>query len=334
MSRKADLEQYIRDAYEIIRKWEKRRLDADPTELARCEREIEEQWEKVRSWAVERSRLPGELPADVAEIVMAVEIRWPGSLAGPAEGKTLPAIAKPAHPFEPELVRIPAGEFLMGSNPKVNRDAPGNEQPQHRLYLPAYALGRTPVTNAQYAAFVQAAGCAPPDHWPGQGSPAGQEDHPVVNVTWHDAVAYCRWLTAVTGRPYDLPGEAEWEKGARGADGRIYPWGNTWDPQRCNSVETGPGATTPVGSYPQGASPYGLLDMAGNVWEWTRSLDRKYPYLADDGREDPDASGPRALRGGAFFNRQWFVRCAVRYWKPPSSRFNYLGFRVVSLPGQ
>jgi formylglycine-generating enzyme required for sulfatase activity len=124
-----------------------------------------------------------------------------------------------------------------------------------------------------------------------------------VYVTWHDAMAYCRWLARVTGRAYRLPSEAEWEKAARGTDGRIWPWGNKWDSKRCNSREGGPGNTTPVGQYsPQGDSPYGCVDMAGNVWEWTLSLLKDYPYDPKDGREDAQAEGRRRLRGGAFFD--------------------------------
>jgi len=191
-------------------------------------------------------------------------------------------------PIEPEMVLIPDGEFLMGSDPSVDKDARDDEQPQHTLYLPDYYLAKTPVTNAQYAAFVQVT-YRQPGGWKGGKPPSGKEDHPVVNVSWHDAVAYCNWLAEVTGKPYRLPSEAEWEKGARGTDGRIYPWGNRWDAKRCNTGESGKEGTTPVGAYPEGASPYGLLDMAGNVWEWTRSVYKSYPYDPDDGREDLQA---------------------------------------------
>jgi formylglycine-generating enzyme required for sulfatase activity len=102
--------------------------------------------------------------------------------------------------------------------------------------------------------------------------PPGKSDHPVNDVAWDEAMAYCRWLSDVTGRAYSLPSEAEWEKGARGTDGRIYPWGKQWDATRCNADKGDQDDTTPVDAYPQGASPYGVLDMAGNVWEWTRSL--------------------------------------------------------------
>jgi formylglycine-generating enzyme required for sulfatase activity len=201
--------------------------------------------------------------------------------------------------FEPEMVLIPAGEFLMGSDPSVDQDARDDEQPQHTLYLPDYYLAKTPVTNAQYAAFVQAT-YRQPEGWEAGKPSSGKEDHPVVNISWHDAVAYCRWLSGVTGRPYRLPSEAEWEKGARDTDGRIYPWGNQWDAKRCNTRESGKRDTTPVGAYLEGASPYGLLDMAGNVWEWTRSVYKSYPYDPDDGREDLEAKGIGVLRGGSW----------------------------------
>jgi formylglycine-generating enzyme required for sulfatase activity len=245
-------------------------------------------------------------------------------------------------PFEPEMIPIPAGEFLMGSDPRKDEQAFDDEQPQHTLYLPDYYLAKTPVTNAQYAAFVQATGHDQPEHWKGGKPPPGKEDHPVVNVSWDDALAYCRWLAGVTGKPYRLPGEAEWEKGARGTDGRIYPWGNRWDATRCNSQESGRDETTPVGAFPAGASPYGLLDMAGNVWEWTRSLwgkdpqkpNFRYPYNPKDGRENLEASPDvfRVLRGGAFYFDEGLVRCAVRVRDSPSVRYGTIGFRVVVSP--
>jgi formylglycine-generating enzyme required for sulfatase activity len=215
-------------------------------------------------------------------------------------------------PFEPEMVLIPAGEFLMGSDPSVDKDAQDGEQPQHILYLPDYYLAKTPVTNAQYAAFVYATGHEPPLHWEDGKPPRGREDHPVKWVHWADAVAYCDWLAEVTGKPYRLPSEAEWEKGARGTDGRIYPWGNQWDEERCNSGEDYEFHTTPVGAYPEGASPYGLLDMAGNVLEWTRSVFKNYPYDPEDGREDLEAGGYHVLRGGSFYLDLTAVRCAFR----------------------
>jgi formylglycine-generating enzyme required for sulfatase activity len=153
-------------------------------------------------------------------------------------------------------------------------------------------------------------------------------------VSWHDARDYCRWLGQKFGKAYRLPTEAEWEKAARGMDGRAYPWGNEFDRARCNSQEGGVGTTTPVGQYsPQGDSPHGAADMAGNVFEWTASLRRGYPYDRGDGREDPRAPGPRVVRGGAFNGGCLVVRCAYRYWYVPDGRRDFLGFRVALFPG-
>jgi formylglycine-generating enzyme required for sulfatase activity len=246
---------------------------------------------------------------------------------------TGPAPAR--QPFEPEMVLIPAGEFLMGSDPQKDQDAYKNEQPQHTPYLPDYYIARTPVTNAQYLAFVQATGYEQPGHWKGGKPPAGKENHPVVYVSWDDAVAYCNWLSEVTGRDYRLPSEAEWEKAARGTDGRIYPWGDEPpDEGRCNFGGK-VGETMPVGQYsPQGDSPYGCADMAGNVWEWTRSLDRGYPYDPRDGREDLEAGryGLRVLRGGAFYYEARDIRCAYRNWYLSDVRSRGSGFRVLASP--
>jgi formylglycine-generating enzyme required for sulfatase activity len=248
-------------------------------------------------------------------------------------------VLKRIQSFEPEMLLIPAGEFLMGSAPSVDKSARDDEQPQHSLHLPDYYLAKTPVTNAQYAAFVQATYRRPEEYWK-YGKPRGKEDHPMVNVSWHDAVAYCNWLSEVTGRSYHLPSEAEWEKGARGSDGHIYPWGNQWYAKRCHAGKRniladllGLGDTTPVGTYPQGTSPYGLLDMAGNVWEWTQSVYKDYPYNPEDGREDVEAVAPRVLRGGSFRNYTWLMRCACRIWDYPNRRDKLYGFRVAVSPG-
>jgi formylglycine-generating enzyme required for sulfatase activity len=247
------------------------------------------------------------------------------------------------------LARVPAGEFLMGSGGPDDA-APGSatadslahddEKPQHKLWLPEYRLAKYPVTVAQYRAFRQATDY-PLEEGEGMAAP---DDHPVTGVSWHDAVAFCEWASYVSGRTVSLPSEAEWEKAARGTDGRIYPWGNRWDPGRCNNdgQETGPGRTTPVGYYsPQGDSPYGCADMAGNVWEWTRSLwgkdvgepDFRYPYRPDDGRENAHAGSDilRVVRGGAFYSGEAFVRCALRDCFGPADRDASNGFRVVVL---
>ncbi len=163
---------------------------------------------------------------------------------------------------EPEWVPIPEGEFSMGEQSEL-----------HTVTLPAFAISRVPVSNAQYRLFVQATGHEPPEGWDGKRVPRGREPHPVTDVSWHDALAYCRWLGQVTGKQIELPSEAEWEKASRGAtDARNYPWGDQFDASYCNTSESGFGGTTPVGIFLAGASPYGCLDMSGNVWEWTRSL--------------------------------------------------------------
>ncbi|MGC9400761.1 MAG: formylglycine-generating enzyme family protein [Anaerolineae bacterium] len=252
-------------------------------------------------------------------------------------------------PIEPEMVLIPAGEFLMGSDPKRDPRARRDEVPQHRLYLPDYALSRTPITNAQYAIFLRATRHRPPIHWrilfiKHRWPPFKRANYPVVHVTWEDANAYCQWLSEVTGKPYRLPSEAEWEKGARGPDGRIYPWGNEWEVGVCNisSDPEHPPGTTPIDAFPQSASPYGLLDMVGNIWEWTRSLWgldlRKptygYPYDPDDGRENQLAGSRvrRVLRGVSFYNGPAMARCAQRYRYSPRNHFDSVGFRVALSP--
>jgi formylglycine-generating enzyme required for sulfatase activity len=218
----------------------------------------------------------------------------------------------------------------MGSYKGRDPQAFDHELPQHEVTLPGYWIGRYPVTVAQFRAFVEASGHRPanPDSLKRPG------DQPVVLVTWHDALAFCRWLSKKAGIQVTLPSEAEWEKGARGTDGRIYPWGDRWDPKRCNSGENDIGDTTPVGTYPDGASAYGLLDMAGNVWEWTRSLYRRYPYNPRDGREDLDAVDDvhRVLRGGAFLDGARYARCACRSRDLPYFCREYYGFRLLAFP--
>ena len=252
---------------------------------------------------------------------------WTASLTRPRE-----SILEAEYEFEPEMVLIAAGEFVMGSNSRKDQHARHVERPQHKLYLPDYYLAKTPVTNTQYAAFVRATQRTPPSHWQENRPPRTKENHPVVRVSWYDAMAYCKWLSGLTGKAYRLPTEAEWEKAARGAKASIYPWGDRWDANRCNSKESKIEDTTPVGAYPQGASPYGLLNMAGNVWEWTSSLYRDYPYRKDDGREDPSSTEARVLRGGSWLNFYDSARAAYRRSYTPAYHSRIHGFRCcVSL---
>ncbi len=235
-----------------------------------------------------------------------------------------------------EMVPVAAGEFEMGG------ERYSDEKPRHKVTVGDFRMSKYPVTNGQYARFVAAAGHRPPPHWRGDRPPAELLAHPVVGVSWHDAMAYCAWWSRERGELVRLPSEAEWEKAARGTDRREYPWGDNFDARLCNMSETGIGGTSPVGIFPQGASPYGCLDMAGNVWEWTSSLwgkkvgepDFGYPYDATDGREEHRASDDvlRVVRGGSWLYDEDDVRCAYRSGFNPTFRYLTIGFRVVA-PG-
>ena len=225
---------------------------------------------------------------------------------------------------QPQLVKVPAGKFTMGASEAAE------EKPVHELELPEFEIGRYPVSNFEYQAFVRDTGYPPPSHWTGDQYPEDLGDYPVVYVRWPDAVAYCAWLSKKTGQAYRLPTEAEWEKAARGAHGRSWPWGNEWGAAKCNSKEAQQRTTTPTSQYsPDGDSVYGAADMAGNVWEWCNSLYLPYPYRADDGREDRQAKGDRVVRGGSFADDRDTVRGASRRRRLPNSRDNSTGFRVA-----
>jgi formylglycine-generating enzyme required for sulfatase activity len=259
------------------------------------------------------------------------------------------------------MVFVPAGDFTMGSD-----YGPIDEKPVHTVSLDAFWIDQTEVTNAMFAKFVGATdyktdaekgGCSyvidlPTETWncitdafwsqpQGAGSNLdGLEAHPVVQVSWNDAQAYCDWA----GRR--LPTEAEWEKAARGTDARSFPWGN--DPIRddlvnfadetygtswsVDQVNDGHRFTSPVGYYSRGASPYGAFDMAGNVWEWGGSLYQPYPYDARDGREDFEADGTYILRGGSWDDFDVNVRNTIRFRGATTFRVTYIGFRCASSP--
>jgi len=231
-----------------------------------------------------------------------------------------------------DFVRIPAGEFLMGSDPQMDPDALENEQPQRKVQLEAYWLSKHPVTNATYAAFVQATRHSLPRHWANGKIPAGEENHPVVNVSWEDAAAFCAWASQATGREVRLPTEAEWEKAARGADGRLYPWGNAApDASRCNFGQHEQG-TTPVGQYsPRGDSPYSCTDMAGNVWEWCADGYDANFHKSSSARnpQGPVHGRSRLLRGGSWYVEGRYVRCAHRFRGAPNYIFGLIGFRCA-----
>ncbi|MCB0205994.1 MAG: SUMF1/EgtB/PvdO family nonheme iron enzyme, partial [Anaerolineae bacterium] len=226
-----------------------------------------------------------------------------------------------------EMVYVPAGEFLMGSP-----EGQGNEYewPQHTVYLNAYWIDKTEVTVAQYSRCVEAGACSPARPDPNSSYCTSVDDtkfnHPINCVDWSQAVAYCGWV----GRR--LPSEAEWEKAARGVDGRLYPWGNQ-EPRSdlLNFDASVDSITTPVGQYPAGASPYGALDMAGNVWEMVADWydENYYRSSPPDNPQGPDGGDYRVLRGGSWVNASAYVRTADRFWAPPYNAYDGAGFRCV-----
>ena len=260
------------------------------------------------------------------------------------------------------MAAIPAGEFVMGS---PNNEGLTDERPQHTVFLHAFLIDRYEVTNAQYEQFVNATGHAVPVNpnpsftlWNGGRPLPGSETHPVVNVSWHDATAYCAWA----GKR--LPTEAEWEKAARGTDGRRYPWVNEWSLTKANSASywagraiefkdtlewrafwvEGEGAriskerglkgevlTLPVGSLPQGASPYELFDMAGNASEWVQDWFEPYSYLRAPRENPPGPAGKllKVIRGGSWLKPATSLRTADRDYGFPDEQQSGTGFRCA-----
>ena len=223
----------------------------------------------------------------------------------------------------------------MGSDPARDRHAKAKEQPQHSVYLPEYYIGRYPVTNAQYRTFVALTNHNAPKGWE-KGKPlSGRQDHPVVNVSWRDAIAFCKWLSQESGKSFRLPSEAEWEKAARGVDGRVFPWGDNWDPTKLNCEGKYRGDTAPVGaSSPASDSLYRVSDMSGNTFEFCSSMYKKYPYKAKDGREELTLSVRRVLRSGPSNTDAWcdVLRCAVRHSTSIDKPSKLCGFRVAASP--
>lgn len=222
-----------------------------------------------------------------------------------------PPPLNPGECFNPKdrsvLVEVPGGTFSMGANNGL-----ANEKPLHSVTLGTYYIGKCEVTNEQFRRFVRATGHQAAGNWEDYAERWG-EKAPVVEVSWNDATAYCRWAGL------RLPTEAEWEWAARGPQGRTYPWGESFDNWRivCSTNSGGSrevgGQPKAVGSLPDGASWCGALDMTGNVCEWCSSRYRPYPYDPNDGREDPGGSDPRVQRGGSWtYGMPFFCRAAYR----------------------
>ncbi len=245
----------------------------------------------------------------------------------------------------PVTIPVPAGEFLMGSKKSEYDD----EKPQHRVALKEYRIGKYPVTNAQFRRFIIAGGYQAKEFWTDAGwewreknsveKPEYGDDpqwnldnHPVVGVSWYEAVAYCNWLTQTNpARKFRLPTEAEWEKAARGDDGLEYPWVGDFDPEKANTDESSIGRTTAIGLFPRGESVCGALDMAGNVWEWCADWydDDYYKKSPRENPTGPSSGEARSLRGGAWGDFRGFARCAYRCGYYPDDRDVIVGFRVA-----
>ncbi len=228
-------------------------------------------------------------------------------------------LSEPSHAPPPEIegmVYVPGGEFMMGEDEDKN-SVTGLSSPAHKVAVQPFFMDRTEVTNAAYSAFVKAAKYAAPTDWRGGVFPKGINNFPVVNVSWDDANAYAKWA----GKR--LPTEAEWEFAARSNDGRRYPWGMNWLENASNTKENSKDKAVDVGSYAVGASPFGVLDMAGNVWEWTLSDVTSY--------RDPNiiiGSG-KVIRGGAFSLPNDRAKATYRGYNQPEAKTEVLGFRCV-----
>lgn len=234
----------------------------------------------------------------------------------------LPTAEKAAGPAVTDImVEIPAGPFIMGNN-----NGRQDEAPAHEVDVPAFEIDKFEVTNADFAQFVEATGYQTDAEKMGlsrtwRDAAEGKNNHPVVYVSWNDAVAYCKWI----GKR--LPTEAEWEKAARGTDERLYPWGNEYVPQKANGQDSGIRGTTAVGSFADGASPYGVLDMAGNVWEWTADWYEAYPGSS---YQSPYYGQQfKVLRGGGWFETADFLRTTVRNATSDTAANDDLGFRCA-----
>jgi len=237
----------------------------------------------------------------------------------------------------PELVAVPAGVFLLGATceqatalserTSIALEWCLDETPQHPVELEAFQISRTPITCAEYVAFVLATDHPTPNYWHGDDPPPQLNDHPVVEVSLNDARWFCRWLSTATGREFRLPSEAEWERAARGDDQRAFPWGDTWQPGCCNTAEHGPGTTTPVGSFAQDTSPFGCVDMAGNVEEWTTSTFAPYPGST----LVPPAQPQIVARGGSWNGDAILARCTRRHARSAALTSPARGFRVVCI---
>ncbi len=288
---------------------------------------------------ISQINLPPSTPVPTAT---PTETRTPALTATLANTSTPRDTAPPVMTLTPTLIReidqklmvyVPAGEFLMGSDPAKDKDTQSEEQPQHSVYLDAYWIDQTEVINGMYALCVSAGKCTPPQDdssylHPSYYGNSNYADYPVIYVEWNQAKAYCAWAGA------DLPTEAQWEKAARGTDGRLYPWGK--NSPSCDLANYGGciGDTTAVKSYESGKSLYGAYDMAGNVWEWVNDwyATNYYSSLPERNPQGPTSGEYRVLRGGTWSSNGYYLRSAYRYRGDPSYRYYDIGFRCARSP--
>jgi len=233
-----------------------------------------------------------------------------------------------SYPIDFDWVEIAGGVFYMGSDPIMSTltafRGDEDEHPQHQVHLQRFFISATPITNEQYLKFVCATGHRRPGDWVNGVPHANKMKHPVTYVDWHDAQAFAEWCGA------NLPSEAQWEKSARGDRGAIFPWGDNLPGEGFSNFNNIVGDTSPVSNHPLGASQYGVEDLAGNVWEWTSSLYKPYPYKKEDGRENKSASEKRVVRGGNYLSSARNIRCADRDSFYPGAKDVYLGFRIAA----
>jgi formylglycine-generating enzyme required for sulfatase activity len=258
-------------------------------------------------------------------------------------GEILGALGDPRIDNYP-MVHVEGGEFIMGS------DEDEMEQPIHKVYLDEFMIGKYPVTNQEFKEFIDDEGYKNKELWPPEGwnwrekenilEPLYWHDRkwngpnfPVVGVSWYEASAYATWLSKMKRDNYSLPTEAQWEKAARGINGLIYPWGNEFHMNLCNSSKCGLNRTSPVGLFQNGRSPYGCMDMAGNVLEWCFDFYGKNYYKKSSSLNPrgPSSSADRIVRGGSWTDTPWNCRAACRSADPPSRRNFDIGFRLVRL---
>ena len=253
------------------------------------------------------------------KLVLAVSVMTCGSFVF--------AQAPSPKPQVPGFVEIPGGPFTMGASRERDPAAFDNEHPESTIDLPAFLIAQREVTVAEFATFAQAGGWRVDPR-----ALAAPSDHPVAHVSWPDAVAYCRWLDSTmrsalpAGWHVTLPTEAQWEKAARGTDARRFPWGSEPRRDRANFGSAGPVA---AGRIACAECAFGLSDMAGNVWEWTRSPNQPYPYDPTDDRAGLDADALWVMRGGGFADGPQLIRTTTRGAAEPGARRPFIGFRVV-----